>query len=222
MRLMKAAELVVDYTLYPRNNVDRNHIKVLVDALAAGAELPPIIVDKKSKRVVDGVHRRGANLRYHGDEAEVNVIEKNYRNDAEMFLDALRYNGAHGAKLDSCDRTHCVILGERLGLTIAAISGALNMPVERLGELRTDRTATNSSGLSVALKRTVRHFAGRKLTKRQEAANDSLSGMTQTFYANQLIHLIEAKMLDTSDAALMERLQVLAELLAGVVVVASK
>lgn len=215
MRKLKAAELVLDFDLYPRNNVDTHNVKNLSDALVAGMELPPVIIDRKSKRVIDGFHRVKAHLRVYGDDCEIEVIEKAYKDDAEMFLDAMRYNASHGAKLDSCDRTRCTIIAERLSIPLEAVAGALHMPVANLGELKADRTAT-AGGLSVALKRTIRGFAGRKLTKRQVVANDKLSGMNQSFYANQLIELLEAGMLDVEDEKLIERLRLLHGLLDGV------
>jgi hypothetical protein len=217
MRKMKAAELVLDFEIYPRNNIDPHNVKSLVEALAAGAELPPVIIDRASKRVVDGFHRVKAHLRQLGDDAEIEVIEKRYKSDAELFLDAARYNAAHGAKLDPCDRTRCIIISQRLGIDDDAIASALHVPIERVIELRVDRTATTQGGLTVPLKNTVRKgFHGRTLTKRQEQANERLSGMNQQFYANQLIELIEAKMLDLSDDSLIERLRHLHGLLDGV------
>lgn len=217
MKNIKAAEIVLDFDLYPRNNVDAHNVKGIVDALAAGIEMPPVIIDKKSKRCVDGFHRVRAQLRLYGDDADITVIEKPYKNEAEMFLDAMRYNAAHGARLDPCDRTHCVIVAERLRIPLDAVAGALCMPIEKLGALRDDRTAKGAGGLSIPLKNTVRSFAGRKLTKRQVEANEKLSGMNQQFYANQLIELIESNMLDYDDEKLMERLIQLRELLEGVV-----
>jgi len=218
MRSMKAAEVVLDFELYPRNNVDSHNVGTIIDAMVAGVELPPIIIDKKSKRVIDGFHRVKAHLRLLGDDARINVIEKSYKNEAAMFLDAMRYNASHGARLDPCDRTHCIIIAEKLGLTNDQIAGALNMKPDKLGALRADRMAT-SGGLNIALKRTVRHLAGQNLTERQNEANDKLSGMNQQFYANQLIELIESKMLDLSDAKLLERLRLLHDLLDGVLAV---
>lgn len=206
MKEMKAAELVLDFDIYPRNNVDAFNVKSIVDAMVAGMELPPVIIDKKSKRVVDGFHRVRAKIRLYGDDAKITVIEKTYKDDGDMFLDSMRYNASHGARLDPCDRNHCVIIAERLGIPLDAVAGALHMPTDKLGSLRDTRTAT-VGGLSVPLKRTVApQFHGKALTKRQAVANERLSGMNQVFYANQLIELIEAKMLDTDDEKLMERL----------------
>lgn len=216
MRKLKAAELVLDFDLYPRNNVDSTNVRHLVEALASGAELPPIVIDRKSKRVTDGFHRTRAHIQFYGEDCVIAVIEKDYKNEKEMFLDAIRYNASHGAKLDSCDRTHCVIIAERLSIPIDAVAGALHIPVEKLGSLSNDRTGRNSSGLSIPLKRTIRHFAGKQLTKRQEEVNTKLTGLNQATYANQLIDLIESKLIDYEDAQLFERLVVLRDLLDGV------
>lgn len=218
MKTLKAAELVLDFSLYPRNNVDSHNIKNLIDALAAGEPLPPVVIDKKSKRVVDGFHRVKAYLKFLGDEAKIEVIEKTYKSDAQLFVDAMRYNATHGCKLDPCDRTHCLLLAESLNIPLDQVAGALHTTVDKLAALRADRTAT-SNGLTVPLKRTVRAFAGKKLTKRQQEANVRLSGMNQQFYANQLIELIESEMLDLENENLMMALKKLHELLEGVLVV---
>lgn len=216
MRRVKAAALVLDFDIYIRNNVDSHNVRSLVDAMQAGVELPPVIIDRRSKRVVDGFHRVRAAILCGGSDAEISVIEKRYATDADMVLDASRYNSTHGAKLDSCDKTHILILAERLSIPLEAIAGALHMPVDKLGELRVSRTATGASGLSVPLKRTVRRFAGQTLTARQEEANQKLSGMNQVFYVNQIIELIESGMLNSGDDNLIERLRVLHTLLDGV------
>lgn len=218
MRKMKASEIVLDFDLYPRNNVDSGNVRTLIDAMIAGDELPPVVIDKKSKRCVDGFHRVRAHLRHLGEDAMIAVVEKTYRNDADMFLDAMRYNAHHGAKLDPCDRTRCTIIAERLSIPLDSVAGALHMPVEKLGKLHNTRTATGSGGLTIPLKRTNRHMAGKRLTKRQEAANEKSSGMNQVFYVNQVIDLIESKMLDMEDEGLLLRLRRLNELLEGMLV----
>lgn len=216
MRKLKVSSIVLDFDLYPRNNIDAHNVRCIVDALAAGAEVPPIVIDKKTKRVVDGFHRVKAFRQHYGEDATIEAIEKSYRDDAELFLDAVRYNGAHGARLDPCDRTRCVHISERLGLSVEQVAGVLHMPVDKLAKLRVNRTA-QSGKLHVPLKRTIQHKAGQKLTKKQVEANEHLSGMNQVFYANQLIWLIESDLLDTTDDNLMERLGVLQQLLDGVV-----
>lgn len=213
MKQVKCSELVIDFDLYPRNNVDTNNVRGIAAAEEAGCELPPVLADQESKRVVDGVHRLRARILRLGPDAEIDVIFKRYKDDAAIFRESMRLNAAHGQRLDSCDRTRCVIIAERLSIPLEAVAGDLHMPLDKLGDLRNTRTAT-SAGLSIPLKRTVsQHFAGKALTPRQVEANTKLSGMNQVFYANQLIELLESKMLDLTDEKLVERLTLLRSLL---------
>ncbi len=219
MKRIKLSLLVLDFDLYPRNNIDSHNVRCILNSREAGETMPPIVIDRKSKRVVDGFHRVKAELQFAPD-GDIEAIEKTYKNEAEMFLDAMKYNASHGARLDPCDRNRCTIIAARLSIPLDAVAGALHMPVEKLGKLKQERTARTSGGLSIPLKRTVRHMSGRKLTKAQTDANEKLSGMNQAFYANQLIILIETDMLDTADEKLFDRLRVLAELLDGLLAAA--
>lgn len=212
MKNMKALELILDFDLYPRNNLDTFNIKNMVDFLTSGGELPPVVIDRKSKRVIDGFHRVRAHLRFGGDDTEIAVIMKDYKDEAAMFLDAMKYNACHGARLDQADRVHCSIVASRLSIPAEAVAGALHIPFEKFGNLVNSRTATHGK-LTIPLKQTNRHMAGKKLSKKQFEANERSSGMNQQFYANQLIDLIEADLLNTDDPKLMERLVVLGGLL---------
>lgn len=218
MKRIKLAELVIDHDIYPRININPKNVQDLTEAHTSGVELPPIIIDRKSKRIVDGVHRFKMYLKILGEDGEIEVVEKAYPSEAAMFLDAMKYNAPHGLKMDACDQTRCLIIAERLSIPLEAVAGALHMPIEKLGELRVHRTAKDAGGLTIPIKQTIRHMAGKKFTKRQEEANDRLSGMNQSFYANQLIELIESKMLDVEDEKLLDRLRHLHGLLEGVLV----
>lgn len=218
MKKVKCASLVIDASIHPRHNIDSHPIRCIKEAEEAGVEMPPIIADEKTRRVVDGVYRLKAKILRLGDDAEIDVIFQRFKSTAEMFLEAMRLNALHGTQLDTCDHTHCLIVAQRLEIDIQLVAGALHIPADRLGELRNTRLATApKTGLSIPLKRTVaRHFAGKTLTPRQVETNERSSGMNQSFYANQLIDLLEAKMLDLADEKLVERLSHLRELLDGV------
>ena len=208
----KAAELIFDFDLYPRNNVDSQNVRYIMDAMKTGIEMPPVVICAKSKRIIDGFHRVKAAIRLNGDDAKIQVIEKTYANEADLFVDAMRYNAAHGSRLDSCDRTRCILISEKLNIPKESIAGALNMSLDKLAALRDTRTAKYGN-LNIPIKRTIRHMAGRRLNNRQLEANEHLSGMNQTFYANQLIHLLESDMLEKDDEKLCERLRLLHDLL---------
>lgn len=212
MRKFKAAELVIDYDVYPRNNIDAHNVRTIADAILAGVKMPPVIIDKRTKRVIDGVHRTKAVLLL-DDNGEIDCIEKQFKSERELFIEAARLNACHGARLDPCDRAKCCIIAEKLGIDMDVLAGALNMPVDKLAKLHVNRTAKTSGGLQIPLKRTFQHMQGRRLTKPQIEVNARSSGWNQVFYANQLIDMIEADLLDKEDEKLFERLQRLHELL---------
>lgn len=217
MRAVPVTEVILDFDLYPRASVDPHHLNAIYQAIQFGAELPPIVICKKSRKVADGFHRVQAYLR--AKRKTIEVIEKTYRNAGELFLDAMRYNATHGRILTSYDRTHCALRAEQLGLEMEQVASALSMTQEAMGLLRTDRVgrlrATDPANghREVAIKRTIRHMAGKSLTKAQFEANEVLGGMEATFYVNQLITLISNGLLDTENEVLMEKLGLLKTLL---------
>lgn len=232
MKTMKLSELVLDFDLYPRGEVDSQTCYYLRQAMAAGDELPPLVACQKTKRIVDGFHRYKAYEHLYGVEHKVSVVLKQYKTDAELFLDAIRYNARHGLKLTTFDRVHCISRARRLNIKPDDLAPALGVTKEKLEGLEKKRFAGvqaqpqkgvkgSKVGAPVAqdepLKRTILHMSGKILTPEQRTANDKLSGMNQQFYVNQVIILIENDLLDVNDAKLMERIDRLRELLEGVV-----
>lgn len=206
---VKCVDLVMDFDLYPRSSHDSQHVSYIVEAIAAGEKLPPVIADRKSRRVIDGFHRIKAHLRHFGDLAEIEVEFRDYANDKEAFLAAIELNSRHGARLDRHDRVHCGIRAKELRIRRDLIANALHMSMGVYAKLMDDRTATSAGGQDVPLKQTIRHKAGQKLTKEQVAANKKLGGMSPIFYCNQLLTLIENSLLDMENARLVEKLHAL-------------
>ena len=230
MKKMEVARLILDFNLYPRLQVDSQHAGYMVESLRAGLELPPVIVDEKSLRVIDGFHRITAIKRFNKEKGMVSVILKKYASEGDMFVDAMLYNGTHGRTLTQYDRTHCIIRAEELKLDMSIIAGALSMSIDKIKELREHRVGVfvpaspmnkktgkivrvKSKSFPIQLKRTIEHKAGQVLTEVQIEANEKLSGMDQSFYVNQLITLIESDLLNRESERLMERLECLYELL---------
>jgi hypothetical protein len=217
IQTIKAAFLVEDTAIYPRLQVDDLHAARLAETLLAGQELPPIVADKGSLRIVDGFHRRRAYMKALGEDAEVPVVLKDYLDEKALLLDALRYNAGHGKRFTTADEVRAFILAERVGLEPAAVADALAIRVERLTELASQRVALGSGAEKVVLKPALRHLAGTRLTPEQELANRHLNGNQAGYYARSLIDLLESNGIDWSNGVLVERLvrlyQLLAELL---------
>ncbi|GAB3469904.1 ParB/RepB/Spo0J family partition protein [Actinophytocola sediminis] len=76
------------------------HAQVLAES---GDELPPIVVHRRSLRVIDGMHRlRAARIR---GETEIDVCLFD-GDDKDIFLLAVQLNVTHGLPLSLADRTH--------------------------------------------------------------------------------------------------------------------
>ena len=112
MRKIAIAELVLDFSIYPRMDVDGQHVHYLCEAYRAGVELPPLVIDKKSKRVIDGFHRVRMYQREEDEAFKAPVVEKTYPSESAILLDAIRYNASHGRTLTQHDRAHCILRGD--------------------------------------------------------------------------------------------------------------
>ena len=212
MQEMKLSELVLDFDLYPRPAIDSEHVKGMVDAEKAGAKFPPILADKKSKRITDGFHRYRKQQRVHGKDATIMVVLKSYKTEADMIEDAIALNAQHGKKLSPYDHARCILIAKRVKLSDTRLAGALQVPVKKLGELRVRKIAS-TNGNQLAVKQTISHMAGKKLTRKQAEANGKLGGMKPLYYVNQLITLIEADLIDMNDEKLGEELKRLSKLI---------
>lgn len=209
---MKVSELLLDYDLYPRERIEPYNVNQMVEALRSGRELPPVVIDRKSKRVVDGFHRVRAYRKLYGPDAKIPVALKDYKDDAEMFADAVRLNANHGRQLSTYDRARCIAKAEALKLEPQVISSMLNMTVERIGEMKAQRFATYKMEPRV-LKRTTAHLAGRELTDDEAAYNVKAGGMHQTFYINQVICMLEADTVNWQNQKVVNGLKRLCDLL---------
>lgn len=210
---IKASELVCDYDLYPRTQIDSIHTRQIRDALEAGESLPPIVADKATHRVVDGFHRLRALMALYGGDVEIEIDEREYESDAEIFADALRFNARHGRVLSPFDRSRAVSHGVQLGLSVEAVAKALALRVDRAQEIKLERAGKTAKGASITLKSTVKHLVGKNLSKRQISANDKAGGMQASYYVNQVINLVEGDALDLSNDYLVKRLGVLSRAL---------
>ena len=209
---VKAAVLVLDFELYPRQKIDAVNVGEIAEAMEAGEVLPPIVADKKSKRVIDGFHRIRAALKVEGEDAEIEVEFRNYNSEAEMFKDAVLFNASHGRKLTSYDKTHCIFKAQRLGIENTEIQKILHFKPAKIEKFKIEKVGIYKK-TNVPLKRTVQNLAGKKLTKAQVETNEKAGGMPVLFYVNQIIRVIESGSIDAENENLIEGLSQLLEVL---------
>lgn len=226
---LKLTEIVEDQTIYPRAQVDQMHVGHLVEVFRAKVDVPNIIVDRRSKRLIDGMHRKRALEVVLGSDSRVTVTSRRYSSDAEMFRDAMFLNSGHGQNLSAYDRKIAIQRAVTLQMTPREIASALRMTVEQVGEIHRviisphDIKPTNPFGIHhdditgkanpVPLKMPIRHMAGHQLSSEQVSAIPSLGGNQQVFYINQLITLIKTGMIDLNSKGVVSGLDCLKKLL---------
>lgn len=186
--LVPLASLVEDLQIYPRHAVDPQHVGALIEALRVGVELPPLVVEAGGNRIVDGIHRNRAFIRVLGEEASVAVVFRTYANEAELLLEAIRLNSAHGRRLDKMDQARAVYLAEQAGASTQALSVVLNITEQKVEQLRV-RVAFvehQEGGMPLFLKRPARHLQGQTLTYEQATAHQSMPGNSLLLTARQI------------------------------------
>jgi hypothetical protein len=129
------ADVVEDLTVYPRHDINSSNVTQLADALRAGAQLPPPILEKDSLRIVDGVHRIRAYLKVLGDEGKVRVELREYADDTELFEDAARLNRQHGQKLQSRDVTKVALRLHEADRDVEQIAMVLSVPPSKIEKI---------------------------------------------------------------------------------------
>jgi hypothetical protein len=117
------------------------HVRVLAESEAT---LPPIIVNKSTMRVIDGMHRlRAAALRGE-DQIEVQFFDGD---DVDAFVLAVGMNITHGLPLSLADRTAAAarIIGSRPEWSDRAIASMTGLSGKTVGSIRRRSTETQVS-----------------------------------------------------------------------------
>lgn len=215
-KTIPAASLVEDFSLYPRNTVSDTHVNDLARALSAGASLPPIVAEKGTLRIVDGVHRRRAHIKAFGEEAKVEVDLRAYENEAALYLEAVGFNSSHGRKLDRHDQTRIVLRLQELQVDPTVIASALHVPEQEVRVLAM-RVVYDTGGAAVPQKRGLEHMRGMTLSVEQVGAMKSVRSAEVGRLCVELTRLIENELVDYADATVETRLTNLARVLEGAV-----
>lgn len=209
-------ELIVDLGLWPRTELQASNQKSLLEAYLAGEELPPIVVDKRTKIITDGINRFKMYRRVLKDGDKIKVDWKEYKTRAEMFEDAIRLNARHGQPLTMHDRAHSILIAKELGLSLSRIANAMGMERKRLESFFEARIrpvepdtppekprrrvlVSNEDGTMeyVATKPAARHMES--LNPEQVKVNKDLPGNCQGKMVHDIVALIRANMIDWSD-----------------------
>jgi ParB/Sulfiredoxin domain len=188
MAKVQVSKIVIDEAIYPRSSVSEFNVNRLVSALETGAPLPPITVEAKTYRLVDGRHRYEA-YKKEGIKT-IEVIEKVYASEADLFADAVRCNIGHGEPLDQYTVRNAIIRLTAYGYQREQISDVVRLPIEQIEKIERG-FAVSQDGKPVALKGGLNHLKGRTLDPQQMEVNRHYSGGKAIFYVRQICDLLE-------------------------------
>lgn len=194
IKKVKAVSLILDWNLWPRHesgDLDSTNLKRMKVALTANIELPPVIADKKSLRIIDGFHRVTAYLSVFGDDADIMADFRQYKNDAEMFVDSARFNSAHGLPLSPKDRAHTILKARKFKIPMPIIAEAIGMSKEQAKAFLEKRTAKTQNGESIPLPGGALSLAGKTLTKTQQEKIKGINGMKAASNAKILLNELD-------------------------------
>lgn len=224
---ISAAELVEDYDIYPRTSVISAHVTQIADAMLCGREIPPILIDMKSKRIIDGYHRRRAAVRAFGDTVKIKCIMREYPDKNAMYKDAIEENARHGEGLKGECRTHALLLGKGMGIPSESLAGWFGISVEKVemivaikaGNVKPFTAKGKDITRKIPLKNSVRHLWGTNptFTPAQEVAHKSGPGQSQLLLIRQLSDYIETGLIDSTNIEIKNGLQRLHDLIEGAV-----
>lgn len=202
--MVKVGELVIDYGILPRAAVNFAHVGTLKNAALAGEGFPPIIAERSTKRVVDGLHRYTMYAQLYGEEHEVEVEFRDFADEKELWLTAVEANATHGLAYSTYDRRRILVEAEKRGISREVISSVIRMPVEKADKKIVDGSAfvkTPTGGRErVPLRTGLKPLAGHFLNKKQEEANKT-AAMKAEYHCKALIALLRAGLLSFGSKA---------------------
>jgi len=199
---VKVLELIQDWKLWPRHEagkLDVTNVAKLKEILVSGRKFnTPIVVDAKSLRIIDGFHRAKALLDVFGDDAEIEVILRDYGDDeVAMRIDAAHFANSGSLQLTPKDKVHFALGMRRDHVPWPLIAEALDMDVERVRKLVEGRSIMTQDGVKIAVSAAAaplaEHLEGRKANSDQEHFARTANGSPPMMHARMLLNALRAR-----------------------------
>jgi len=216
---IKTAEILVDETLYPRHKISSGNVSSIKEALLAGGEgIPPILINAKTKVLVDGMHRLLANKAVYGEDGKIQAELKSYASRKEMVEDAIRVNARQGLRLTAWDMARSINMMLDQRFAADHICEVLCISRNRYDDLSSRLKRVKGTSEIVAVKANNPKLASQEtITKEQaEFVKGPMSGMPIEFHLRQIIAAFESDSItvdEKMEALISEVIDVLQEVI---------
>jgi hypothetical protein len=195
---MNIVDVIADWVIYPRHDVDRVRVNEYSIAMQTGAIFPPIRVDSTSKKIADGFHRLEAYKKNKVEQIDVELYE--FQDEAELIWWSINWNAQHGLKLTKYDTGRCLNIGREYGLSDEKIAQALCMTIDKIYSMEKERVRINiDTGKPVEVKKVISNITSTHVTPEQIKAQKPFNAMGATYTIERACDVLICNLLQTSE-----------------------
>lgn len=220
IKIVPVKDIIFDETIYPRQSTYWQTSYTYSQEMLAGAKFPPITLALFQGKLVliDGKHRTDATklLKQETILAEVHTGWDKKR----MFEEAIKRNLAHGQALSPYDKRSIALKLRNMHYNLKDISQLIQVPAEKVTEFIAQRLTNSITGetiTEVIVKSPLKHLAGKEVRfSNKNSLNDiqeNIASKSQVILLDQIIQLIEFKLLDLKDKSVAEKYEHLRKLI---------
>lgn len=201
----KIGELFVDPKLIELRNINIFFVSRYRQNMRSGSIFPPMIVEAKTNRIISGNHRYYAYLAEYGEEHEVPVIIKKFKNEKEVLEEFVKENSTHGWAMDGKTKKKIFHALIEVGASNDEIAKLFNIPVkgiEKLGDIDALVIGENGRAEHKPIKRGLNVPSG-EMTERQYIEHDKKDlGRSPLALAEQIIRWLKNGWIEKNESNL--------------------
>lgn len=134
-KTIRLGDLVIDPKLTEIRHINPIVVSRYRIAYRNGANMPYIIIDEATKRVVSGNHRTKAMLLEYGEDMPVTVEVRTYKSEAELLTDFAVENSKHGQPMDIFTKRKLSLAMIDAGVTADQIAQIFNVSVKAVVDM---------------------------------------------------------------------------------------
>lgn len=191
---LNLGEVNCDFS-YMIRRLNEHTVNRYVQNMEAGAIFPPLLLTSSNK-IVCGFHRYEAYIKIYGLEYKIPVILKNYKDEKEIFLDAISDNVKNGLPLTKFEIRQAIYKSKKYQMSQKELAELLNVKPENIQKWGDEIVIVKNNKTSE--KKPIKGKSGVYVFKDNEITDTIYqdiekkgSGWNLSFHINQIIKNIE-------------------------------